>query len=104
MNYTTEHIARALRSAREARGFSQRELGAKTGVAQGYISRIENGAVDLRVSSLVALARALGLELTLVPRAVLPAVESITRARAAAPPRGQEGSRPLYGLDEEGDD
>lgn len=80
MSYATEHIANALKAARISTGLSQRELSKKAGVPQGHISKIENGAVDLRLSSLVALARALDLEVTLVPRKVVPAVKSIVRS------------------------
>ena len=79
MGYATEHIAESLKAARERKGLSQRALGAKAEVPQGHISRIENGAVDLRLSSLVELARVLDLELTLVPRMKLPAVRAIIR-------------------------
>lgn len=104
MNYVTEHIARALKKARETKKLSQRELGRKAGVPQGHISRIENGAVDLRISSLIALARVLDLEIELVPRKVQPALKSLVR-RSAAEALGDGGiPRPLYGLDEEGDD
>jgi transcriptional regulator with XRE-family HTH domain len=44
-------------------GLSQRELSQRSGLTQAQISRIENGAVDMRISSLLALARELGLEL-----------------------------------------
>ncbi len=80
MTYETEKIASTLRTARMSKALSQRELSAKAGVPQGHISKIENGAVDLRVSSLVALARALDLELTLVPRKAVSAVQSIARS------------------------
>ena len=80
MGYATEYIARTLKAAREARGLSQRELSAKSSVPQGHISKIENGAVDLRVSSLVALARVLNLDLILVPRKAVSAVQSIVRS------------------------
>ncbi len=80
MSYATEHIAEILRSAREARGLSQRDLSARSGVPQSHISKIENGAVDLRLSSLVELARVLDLEFTLVPRKALPAVQAIVRS------------------------
>lgn len=103
MSYTIEHIARALRKAREAKGLSQRELGKKAGVPQGHISRIENGAVDLRVSSLVALARTLDLELELVPRKVVPALKSLARSSLADALREKVTPQPLYSLDEEGD-
>ncbi len=90
MSYATEHITSALRAARESKGLSQRELSAKSDVPQGHISKIENGVVDLRVSSLVALARVLDLELTLVPRKSVSAVKSIVRSSArSAPPDGE---------------
>ncbi len=90
MIYATEHIARALRATRESKGLSQRELSAKSGVPQGHISKIENGDVDLRVSSLVALARVLEQELLLIPRKVVPAVHSIVRSSTPnTPPDGK---------------
>ena len=104
MSYEIEHIARALRKAREAKGLSQRELGKKAGVPQGHISKIENGTVDLRLSSLVALARTLDLELALVPRKVVPALKSLARGSAADALWERTLSQPLYSLDEEGDD
>ena len=63
ITYATEHIASTLKNARRAKGLGQRALGKKAAVPQSHISKIENGAVDLRVSSLVELARALHLEL-----------------------------------------
>jgi len=79
MNYTITHIANKLKAERKARGLSQRALGKLAGVPQSHISKIENGTVDLRLSSLIELARVLGLELALVPRKALPAVKSIVR-------------------------
>ena len=61
-----------------------RELSAKSGVPQSHISKIENGAVDLRTSSLVALARVLDLELELVSKKTVPAVKSIVRSSTSA--------------------
>ena len=79
MNYTIIHIANNLKAAREAKGLSQRALSKLAGVPQSHISKIENGFVDLRLSSLIELARVLGLELMLVPRMALPAIKSIAR-------------------------
>ena len=93
MSYATEHIASTLKAARESKGLSQRELSAKSGVPQGHISKIENGAVDLRVSSLVTLARVLDLELTLVPRRSVSAVKSIVRSGAGAGAGGRRACR-----------
>jgi transcriptional regulator with XRE-family HTH domain len=83
MPYETEEIVAALRNARELKQLSQRDLSALAGVAQAHISKIENGAVDTRLSSLVELARALDLEVMLVPRKLVPAVEAIVRSGSA---------------------
>jgi transcriptional regulator with XRE-family HTH domain len=80
MSYATDHISIALKRAREAKGLSQRALGDLAGVPQSHISKIESGGVDLRVSSLVELARVLDLELALVPRKSVPAVSAIVRS------------------------
>jgi HTH-type transcriptional regulator / antitoxin HipB len=90
-----DEIAQALRAARHRKRMSQRALSALTGVPQGHISRIEAGSVDIRLSSLIELARALDLEPMLVPRILLPAVRTII----APPP--DEAVRPAYSLDEE---
>jgi transcriptional regulator with XRE-family HTH domain len=84
MSYDTADIAARLQAARKARGLSQRELSDLAGVPQAQISRIEAGTVDLRLSSLVALAHALDLELTLVPRKAVPAVRSLSREAVSA--------------------
>ncbi len=99
MRYTTEDIVTTLRTTRKAKGLSQRELSAKSGVPQGHISKIENGAVDLRISSLVAFARILDLELMLVPRKSVSAVRSI--ARGAAAHASTEAVRPAYSLEDD---
>ncbi|HYW76310.1 MAG TPA: helix-turn-helix transcriptional regulator [Gammaproteobacteria bacterium] len=90
MTYATEQIASALKAARKGKGLSQRALAKLAGVPQSHISKIESGAVDLRLSSLVEIARALDLEVTLVPKKHLAAVQSIVRsseqpARQGAP-------------------
>ena len=79
MIYAIEHIARTLKEARKTQGLSQFELSTKAGIPQSHISKIENGAVDLRISSLVELARVLELELEFVPRNAVTAVRAITR-------------------------
>ena len=101
MTYATEHIASALKDARRAKSLTQRALGRKAAVPQSHISKIENGAVDLRVSSLVELARALDLELMLVPRKTVSAVQAIVRRDDG---RASSGSRPAYSLDEDDHD
>lgn len=109
MTYQLEDIGNKLRTARMRKGLSQRELAAKTGLLQAQISKIENGATDLRLSSLIALSRALDLELELIPRKALPAVEALVRDVESFVERSGKvniDNRPAYSLDddEEGED
>lgn len=85
-----------LKEIRRAKGLSQRDLGAAAGLPQSHLSRIESGAVDLQLSSLLELARLLELDVTLVPRKSLPALKALLRGDAPA--------RPAYSLEAEGED
>lgn len=78
MSYATEVIVQALRNAREASGLSQRALSAKAGLSQSHISQIESGTLEPGLSKLVDIARALDLELVLVPKKLVPAIHSLT--------------------------
>lgn len=100
MRYETRDITERLRAARLDKGISQTELSKLSGVPQAQISRIEANAVDLRLSSLVAMANALDVALVLAPRKALPAVRSIIRQTTGKATAGEE-SRPAYTLDEE---
>lgn len=79
MNYGFEHFSDRLRKARITKNLSQRDLSTLTGVPQSHISKIESNQVDLRLSTLIAIANALDLEVALVPRKAMPAVQSISR-------------------------
>lgn len=92
-----EEIAACIRATRQAKALTQKELGQRVGLPQSHISKIEKGAVDLQLSSLVEIARALGLELKLVPRKALPAVEGVLRAHG----KTAETSRALHLLNEQ---
>ena len=109
MTYSIEHITHALRAARKAQGLNQRTLSTMVGIPQSHISKIGNGAVDLRVSSLVELARALNLEIELVPRKSVPAVHAIIQrinqntSDVGEIRPGSEVVKPAYSLDNDGD-
>jgi transcriptional regulator with XRE-family HTH domain len=90
-------IVTELATARRETRLTQRALGKKIGLAQSHISKIERGTVDPQLSNLLEIARALGLELMLVPKRLVPAVRALTR------PAGREigvGQLPAYRLDE----
>lgn len=87
---------------------SQAALAKLAGVPQSHISKIENTGVDLRISSLTELARALDLELMLVPRKVVPAARSLIRQARPTPisltklsEATEEGQRPAYSLEDD---
>ena len=98
MVYAVADIADAIKRARSRQRLSQRNLAAATGMTQSQISRFESGVVDLRLSSLIELARALDLEPMLIPRTLVPAAEALLRDTRDADPL------PAYRLDEDDDD
>lgn len=73
-------IGAALRDARRAAGLKQDELARRAGVSRMTVQRIEAGTIDPRASTLLVLARALGLELLVVPAALRPTIEDFVRS------------------------
>lgn len=88
-----EHI----KQARTKRGWGQRELGEQIGLPQPHISAIESGAIVPRFDTLLDIVRVLDLDLLLVPRSLVPAVQSLIRAQKE--PESVE--RALYAVDED---
>ncbi|MDR3472569.1 MAG: helix-turn-helix transcriptional regulator [Devosia sp.] len=78
--YRLAPFAETIRQARLQKGWTQRDLSARARMPQAQISRFENGEVDPQVSTLVELARTLDLDLQLVPRSAITAVEAAVRA------------------------
>jgi transcriptional regulator with XRE-family HTH domain len=77
-----------IKGARAKRGWGQRALGAQVGLPQPHISAIESGEIVPRFDTLLDLVRVLNLDLLLVPRALVPAVQSLIRAQQE--PEGAE--------------
>lgn len=88
-------LFRLLREARLSRHLSQQELARRLGARQRQISDLERAAMDPRLSTIQNVARALDLELMLVPRHLISVVEGLQRAGVASM------KRPMYAL---GDD
>lgn len=85
MTYELGEFADNLKRARISKGMTQKDLESLSGIPQAHLSKIESGAVDLKLSSLVELARLLEFELMLVPRKFVPAVEAIVRGGSDEP-------------------
>lgn len=64
----TSPLYQRLLRAREAARLTQDQLAQRSGVARPTIYRCESGRYDARLSTVTELARALGLELMLVPK------------------------------------
>lgn len=100
MTYSIQPLMAALKAAREKKVLSQRAFSARIGVPQSRLSKIETGGVDVGASTLIQIARALDLEVMLVPRQLVPAVTRlIDQARGAVPE--DVARRPAYRLDDE---
>jgi transcriptional regulator with XRE-family HTH domain len=97
MSAGIREIATSVKEARLAKLLTQQELGQRVGLPQSHISKIEKGDVDVKLSSLTEIARALDLEVRLVPRKALPAVEGAIRAHTPT----VEASRAVAALNEE---
>jgi len=92
-----EDLRRQIKEARDKRGWRQRELGATVGLPQPHISAIESGEIVPRFDTLLDIVRVLDLDLLLVPRSLVPAVQSLIRAQKE--PESVE--KPLYAADYE---
>lgn len=80
MAYALEKLGARIKAIRRAGGLSQEQLSDLAGVPQAHISRIESGSVDLRLSSLVAIAHALGHEFAIVPHRLAPGLDALPRS------------------------
>jgi transcriptional regulator with XRE-family HTH domain len=95
MGYKSEDLIRQIRDRRTDAGVSQRTLSARSGLTQGHISQIETGILEPGLSSFIDMARALDLEIMLVPKKFLPAVQGILRQTPTEQSSPQEGEATL---------
>lgn len=58
-------VIQAMLDARRAAGITQKELAERTGIAQGDISKLENGSANPSLRTLQRLAEGLGMKLKL---------------------------------------
>ena len=92
----------SLKETREKRGWTQRDLVSRVGLTQRHISGIESGKIVPRYDTILELVRILDHDLLMVPRALVPVVQSLIRDHL----RDQSGEgeeRSLY-ADDAGED
>ncbi|MCW5822191.1 MAG: helix-turn-helix transcriptional regulator [Cyanobacteria bacterium TGS_CYA1] len=76
-NHSLKSLVSNLAQYRKRQSLTQADLAALLNLPQSYIAKIESGTTDLRTSKLVEMARVLGLEVMLVPKANLYQVNQI---------------------------
>ena len=92
-----EDLREHIKKARNRRGWGQRELGLQIGLPQPHISAIESGQIVPRFDTLLDIVRVLDMDLLLVPRSLVPAVQSLIRAQMEP----ESAERSLYAADDE---
>lgn len=88
-------LRQALVAARKKRGWSQRDLASRLHVGQRHISSIESGKIVPRYDTLLEVVRMLDRDLLMVPRALVPVVQSLVRDHLKNQ-SGEGEERPLY--------
>jgi transcriptional regulator with XRE-family HTH domain len=72
-------IGRQLKTARIAQAMTQEQVADLAGISRPRYRDIETGSAAARATTLINIARALGLELMLIPQAMVPAVGALLR-------------------------
>jgi transcriptional regulator with XRE-family HTH domain len=106
LNQLPEDLRQELKRARTKRCWTQAELGRHVGLPQMHISGIETGKIVPRFDTLLDLARILDQDLLMIPRELVPMIQSLVRdhRRQEKESFDEEGERPLYALDDNDDD
>jgi len=72
-----ENLIKELREARKKKGMTQSRLAHSVGLPQSHISGIEQGKIDIRISTLMQIARILDHEVILTPRQMEPYIKAL---------------------------
>ncbi|MGB6103257.1 MAG: helix-turn-helix transcriptional regulator [Pusillimonas sp.] len=85
-------LASELETVRKASGLTQGQLAARAGLNRMTVQRLESGALDPRLSTVLEMARAMGMELLLVPQSLRREVHGFIRSggRTLAQPAGAD--------------
>ena len=92
-----QDIGRQLKTSRKALGLTQEQVADMAGLSRPRYREIEAGASAARTTTLINIGRALGLELMLIPQAMVPAVDALLQ------PGGAEDDLPAFVARPDGD-
>jgi transcriptional regulator with XRE-family HTH domain len=76
---STATVGALLRREREGRGWTLADLAERTGIPQPNLSRLERGLADVRLSTVLRVAQALGTEISLAPVGRLRRLDDVVR-------------------------
>lgn len=76
---TLKELGRILHTLRKQAGLTQQQLAERAGISRPNYREIENGSAAARATTLINIARALGMELMLIPQAMVPGVNALLR-------------------------
>ncbi|TYL86155.1 helix-turn-helix domain-containing protein [Bradyrhizobium cytisi] len=93
----THHLGRLLRDARKQAGLTQQQVAERAGISRPRYRDIEQGDAAARANTLINVARALGMELMLIPQAMVPGVNALLRP-------SDDEDRPAFTTDADDDD
>lgn len=74
---TLVEIGDLLRAGRKGLGLTQEQVAEMAGISRPRYREIETGSSAARATTLVNIARALGLELMFIPQSMVPAVNAL---------------------------
>lgn len=97
-NELLKELGALLRRSREAAGLTQEQTADRANISRPRYRDIETGTAAARATTLVNVARALGMEMMLIPQAMVPAVQSMLR------PTDDVEDRPAFTSDAEEDE
>ncbi|KQW34900.1 MULTISPECIES: helix-turn-helix transcriptional regulator [unclassified Ensifer] len=72
-------IGRLLKTKRKGSRLTQEQVAGMAGISRPRYREIETGSAAARTTTLINIARALGLEIMLIPQAMVPAVDALLR-------------------------
>ena len=72
-------IGHSLKATRKVKRLTQEQVADMAGISRPRYREIEAGSSSARTTTLINIARALGLELMLIPQAMVPAVDGLLR-------------------------
>jgi transcriptional regulator with XRE-family HTH domain len=91
-------IGGLLKMARKGLQLTQEQVADMAGISRPRYREIEAGSAAARVTTLINIARALGLELMIIPQAAVPAVDALLQ------PNNDDDDLPAFVVSPESDD